>query len=495
MKKIRIIAALLALLMVLPLAVACSGKDGDDAENTVSTQGGSSTGEYDANGYLKDYIPADLRYDGDGEPKEVTVLAWSEVKYDFYNDGLTEDIISNAVFERKTVVEDRLGVKLEYVLEPGNNNNRTKFVEKVTTAYYGGSADYDIIGSYSMTAPFLSIQGMLADMSENQYMRFDGPWWNDTLLDGCSIGDELYFVSGDMAVSTLSEVFCIQVNMDMLDEKKLDDPRQIVADGEWTLAKMFEMITDVYDDYGATGKDESDVYGLILSAPPVLDAFLIGSDIRYVDRNANNVYSLTDTFESEKTYDLIGLILRKRTQENDFAEIEGYKHFANGNSLFTLCTMGEVITGKSTAKFTYSVIPIPMHDDEQKSYKTTLGYPYTMFSVPTNAYDTEMSGVILECMASEGYRQLRPVIYDAVKYQNSNDELDVKMFDIIIEGITYDIGRIFNDVFEQGATWSASPVALFRDCIVHGVEFYSNLSSNRNGLKKGFEALNTKAAE
>ena len=484
----KIIALLMALVMVLPLAIACTKEEPTNVDTTVITTGNDQD-LYDANGYLKDYIPATIDYGG----KDIVILGWSDEEsgLDFYDEGTTGAILSDEAYKRNLTVEDRLNVNFVYTLIPGNNANRANFIASATNACLMGNGDYDLIGCYSMNAASLAIQDTLADMSGNEDLHFDAPWWNKTLVEGCSIGDELYFCSGDIAPSTLLQTMVMQVNMDMIESERLEDPRVLVQKGEWTLENMFALIKDIYKDAGTMGvKDIDDTYGIVMTSNPIIDAFLTGSDISYVSRNRLGEYTLSDSFQSEKTFDLVSLLTTKMYKESDVAELYQYKIFSGNRSLIALANINSVIEQKVNIEFTYSVIPFPKYDEEQTEYKSTLGFPHTMYCIPVNAKDVDMSAMALECLASEGYRQLRPTIYETIKYQNSSEAIDVEMFDTIVNGITFDLGRIFHELFD----FNASPVGLFRNCIINNnTNFYSSVAGYRSSTNKTLASLTSKS--
>lgn len=89
MMKKRMISTILALIMIPGMMISCTNTQGNedvsttdssnshqpaDTTSTVQTDasGNIVSGELDANGYLKDSLPADLNYGG----KDVTILAW-----------------------------------------------------------------------------------------------------------------------------------------------------------------------------------------------------------------------------------------------------------------------------------------------------------------------------------------------------------------------------------------------------------------------------------
>ena len=499
-KLLKITALLLTLLMLVPMALACS-KDDEQTEDstaalpsdTVSTNNGE---EYDANGYLKDYIPDELDYGG----VDVYILGWSDEEsgLDFFDGDLTGDKLSDAVFMRNSSVEGRLNVNLVYELIPGNNKNKGDFISTITNNVASQSQPYDIIGSYSMVPVSLAVNGMLTDIANNQYLHFDAPWWNSSLVEGCSLGNGMYFVSGDIAPSTTLQAMAMVVNMDMAEANHIEDPRELVKNGEWTLEKLFEISKSISNE----GNGAEDTYAIVLQGSPAIDSFLVGSDISYVDRNREGKYGISDEFESEKTFDLMNLLINNMYEGNAISEHNnGDTAFKAENALIDITTLSQVKKIKADIKCTYSLIPMPKYeynDIEQKNYKTAVGFPHTMYSVPINAIDVDLASVVLECLASESYRQLRPALYETLRYQNANEAIDVEMFDLIVDGITFDLGRIVHGIFDTPTDnkWAASPIALFRDRVAkNDPGFYSAIKSHKTTIDTRLESLNQMAAK
>ena len=494
MKKfLKIAALLLTLLMIFPLAISCANNDGEQSDTSDSLVVDTNNGEkYDANGYLMDYIPDELDYGG----MDVYILGWSDepTRLDFFDGDLTGAKVEDAVFARNSVVQTRLNVNIVYELTPGNNTEKGNYTSKVTTNILGGSQPYDLLGSYSMVPVSLAIDGMLTEISSNQYLHFDAPWWNQSLAEGCSLGDSLYFVSGDLAPSTMLNAMAMFVNMEMVQNYQLEDPRELVKNGEWTLEKLFEMTKSV----SSVGNAENDTYAIGLSEAAVIDAFLIGSDISYISKNRQGEYNISEKFESEKTFDLVSLIINNMYKGTAISRdlYGGDKAFKAEQCLIDVSRLTRIRDMRAELDFAYSFIPMPKYEYDgiiQDGYRTGVGFTHSMYSVPSNVKDVDLSCVLLECLASEGYRQLRPAMYEALKYQNSNEAIDAEMFDIVMDSITFDLGRIMHGVFDTSTdnAWAASPVALFRDRITkNDPNFYSAIKSHQSTINKRLDSLN-----
>ncbi len=494
MKTKRILALMLALLMLLPLFIACK----KDAANGAVDGSASGESTVDTSGYEKDNIPADLNYGGE----EVTILGWTGPAYDFYEKDLGTSVIEQAVVKRNVTVETRLGVDIKHNVIAGGNADMSSYIQHISNSVASGQSDYDLISSYSMCGVSMATQNLLTNMSGLPYLEFNKPWWNQTLVGACKIGNGMYFCSGDLAVSSMLQTFLVAVNMDTLAQHpELQDPRQMVKDGTWTYEAMFEMTAGLGKDNNNNGKDISDNFGLIAPYPGAAwDMFFTGSGLKFISVNRDGKYDLDLSFESEKTYNIIQYLNKQLSTDNVYTGDKNhtnatYDLFAEGRSLFAISEFEHLLQNKESIQFTYSFVPTPKYDKEQKNYNSALGFEFSMYSIPSNASDSSMSAAVLECMESESYRQLRPAVYEGLKYQQSNEILDAEMFDYIIGCITYDLGRIMHGQFESTGNYSASPMFIFRRGVLYGENFYRSVASYKNVINSVIKGLNDFAAE
>lgn len=77
-----------------------------------------------------------------------------------------------------------------------------------------------------------SYNGYCADMDNS---NFEMPWWPESLLDVVSIGESIYFASGDASINMLHLTYGLYFNKDLLSEFQLDDPVYLVRNHKWTL--------------------------------------------------------------------------------------------------------------------------------------------------------------------------------------------------------------------------------------------------------------------
>ena len=459
MKRItRILALALALLMLLPMVLACSKTSNDEDETSASvvTTGGDDL--YDANGYLKDSLP-ELDFEG----YEFKILTWeSGYGGDFYVPEDTGIAVEDEVYRRNLVVQERLNVKLSADFIEGGNSNQQSFVSNVSNNIMaGGTSPYDLIGSYSMSAGTLAMNGMCANLNEFDYLDLEKPWWPEGIVEGSTFNGNLYFITGDLANSLIYNLYFLVVNKDMLAQLKLDDPREMVMDGTWTLDAMIEMTKKTYsDDDSISGPSDGDIYGWGSHANVHYDSFLCASGIRASAEDEQGVLRLTDDFTGQKTHDLIVKINNWLHGSGDcYYGGESMTNFKLGKLLFSTYAATDVIRVLKDAEIDYGIVPFPKYDEEQAQHYCNVSFQHSLLSVPITVRDGDVSAAVLECMGSEAYRSSAPFVFEnMLKSRFSNDALDGEMYDILKANVYVDATRLFSSSF----TFAQSAVGMFR---------------------------------
>ena len=101
----------------------------------------------------------------------------------------------------------------------------------------------------------------------------------------------------------------------------------------------------------------------------------------------------------------------------------------------------------------FGIIPYPKWDEAQDGYYTHVDAMNGMLCFPINAPDYERTGIIVEALAAESWKQVMPVYYDrALGEKYFRDDISIEMMDIIMNGIVYDFGYIFDEW--KDCTWT-----------------------------------------
>lgn len=475
-RTISLVLALLMLFAITATAIGCGGKGNTPDATTTAPAGGdapeattteaTTESPYDANGYLKDSIDENLNFGGE----KFHILAWEHSLPEFEVEEQTGNVIENAIYTRNANTEDRLGVELEYTIIKGNSGAFQDFCQEVAKSVNAGDGSFDAIGCYLRSAGVMTLQHLLVDMLEVDHLDFEKPWWSDSLLELNIINDHLYFISGDIATTLLYQMMFIIYNNDLGEEFHLTNPQQIALEGKWTQDLLFEMATGIYADLDGNGKKtEADRFGLFSTSHPNLDIFYMGADMSYVEPNADGDLILSPDVLSEKSLSIIDKLntLYQNTDDGYFSGSGASGTlYAQGNSLFYNIT-GQILSQSlRSSDMNYSILPAPKYDEQQERYRTAVAFTHTMYCIPIDAKNTAKSGAVLECMASEAYRNVTPALFEtAFKYQYSNSQLDADMFEIVRDNVVFDICRPF---FDSLGGDSSSPVRMWRSQIEAG---------------------------
>lgn len=438
------------MLMLVATLVACA-EPGDSADTTTAATADTTAPSGD-NGtpadttaevttlYVEDDIPEELNFNN----TTVSILYWSDVEQpEFEVLEQTGDIVNDAIYMRNLNTETRIGVDLNFVGTPGNFNNQKNFVSTVLNSISSGG-EHDIFSGYSMVGATLAVNGYVQDMNSLDHLDFTKPWWPASLVDQATINNKLYFASGDISTNMLHMMYAVFFNKQLIVDHNLENPYELVNDGKWTYTKMFELGSNVYADKNGDGtRDKEDAYGLC-TASIHYDAFFTGAGLNTVEKDNNDQLLISPSFNSEKTIALLEGICTYMWDGQDGYHGSTGEVFAKGNTIFTLDRSYMGLLRKDEITFEYGIVPVPKYDEAQENYITCLGFPYSMYSISIASRNSEAAAATLECLASEAYREVTPMLFEtSMKLKYSSDNEASLMYDIIREGVSIDIGRIF----------------------------------------------------
>lgn len=482
--------ALLASMLLTACGTSKSTKDTTTADTTAApdvaeTQATAPAETEPASPFVADELPSDLNYGG----KTFTLFGWSGMAVaEFFVEQQDGELVNDALYARNRAVEDRLGVELAFRLEPGRNAEQEAWLKIITASILANDHAYDIVAGYSMAGASLAAQGFFLDLNTLPHIDLDKPWWPSALQDEATCEGKLFFCSGDISTYYLYNLYCILFNTKMAAENNIEDLYALVLDGKWTLDKMMTLSSGLYSDLNGDGtRDVMDRYGYSSHAIQV-DPYYFASGLKITEKDNNDTPYISDDFKSEKTADLVSKLVTFFSQEYAYlGTVDGsiYANFPAGNSLFTAQEVMYIMDRLRTSDIEYGVLPIPKYDEQQEDYITILSFPYSLYGVPTDATDPNMSAAVMECMASESYRGVSPALFEtALKIKYAHDNQVGQMYDIIRATATFDLGRVYTSEFEN------KTYGLFRDAIAKGNTAWASVAqSNVRILEKMLEKL------
>lgn len=450
----RFLSLLAALLMIAVSLASCA--DGGDAPSDtttgtpVTTAAPVVTDPVDENGYRLDDL-GEIDLGG----RTMRILYWSDAEHvEFDVKEANGDLVDEAIVSRDARTMERLKCKIEYIGIPGNVSHIASFVKAVEADMNSGTPQYDLVGSYSSTAGTLAYNGYSADLLKLDHLNFDMPWWPEELIGTSTLNGHLYFATGDISTNLLYMMYATFYNKAYLSEFGLSDPNALVSAGTWTLEEFEKMTKGIYNDIdGDNKKSDGDRYGYATYWLH-LDCLFGSVGIKSVEKNADDLLAISESYKSEKTQKMLEYIVNNFDTNDDWyycgqngaAGKMQQKIFSEGRSLFMTERVRVCKNVLVNTDIDYGILPLPKYDREQKNYITTMAMPFSMYSIPVNAVDPDASAALLECLCSEGYRRVTPKLFEvAMKTRYSKDHVSSQMYDIIRENVTFDLGRIFNE--------------------------------------------------
>lgn len=458
-KSIRIATLILSLVLFVTSLVSCGGAKETESEEpkTDSEQLESETFDENENPRLavKDSIPADLSYENAAD-NLVTFFVRDDKeiwKYEMDVNEITNDTLWDAIYERNAKVEERLGVGITTIAQPGAYGIHETWLQTLRNAVSAKSGDFDGANIYMSQGSPLALEGMYYNLLDFPNIDLKKPWWNQSIIDELTIFDTLFYLAGDLALSEISLGYALFYNKDMFHElynAQNINLYQMVRDGEWTIDKLYEFCADAWSDENSSGLiDDGDIMGYTVGYPyPPYDVLIEAMDI-HITTKVNGLPTLS--LYNERTVQVFEK-LKNFHLNNPGVLYTNNKHnistFANNMILFHF---GSLETGNTLrdVEFEYGVLPIPKYDTNQENYRTgcnnTASLIVVLSSLPTEK--AEMVGATLELMAAGSYKTVTPAYYDIVlKSKLSSAPEDAEMYDLILNSFSYSFGFVHSTV-------------------------------------------------
>lgn len=449
----RILCALLASMMLIPLA-SCAN---DSEENETKSPSGDTpnaentdTEEEETSKYLDD-LPETMDFGGidirftveegnNGDLSERSI----------YVEEDTADIVDSAIYRRNAIVSDRL--KVNIVLQDVLSFN--SLITPLRTAVTSNVDDYDVVGFYQYYGIGTAAEGLLYNLNNLQYNDFSREYWASGYIDNMSYRGNVFWATGDLSLRYTGGLYVTYVNDRISKEYYPDlDVYAMVDEGAWTLDKMYELSSGVYQDFNADGLvNEGDIGGLSLLCNDLIDGTAAGSMIEfgYVDETGMPIITLS---ENEKTYSFYEKMFKMlynnpgyiASTDDDSTTL--MNNFNNGKYMMTINKLYQSEIYLREMEDDFKIIPVPKYDENQEHYNTRVHDSVTIFGTPITAYGKfDAISATLEAMASESHRLVTPNYYEvALKAKYVRDSDSGRMIDLIHENVSCDFITLYSE--------------------------------------------------
>ena len=479
MKKLAL--WLLAALLVLSF-VACGGateSESDPAQTETEAPAesqGEVSGGYDASfdrSSVQDTVPTELKFNGETVTFFVRTGFDELFRYEMDVDVVMNDTLYDAIYYRNKTVEERLGVTITTINQPGDYADRIAWNDTLRTAVNTKSGDFDTAAIYLSTGSVLAVEGLYYNVIDVPYIDLEKPWWNQSIKDELTMFSTLYYLAGDIASTEMTRTYCMFYNKDLFEKyygKNGLDLTSVIDENKWTIDYMYDLVAGVHDDVDGSGSvTDGDVVGYMTGDPTKQDSWndawiaACGIDIT---TKVSGIPELS--FYSERTIRAFDAVQKLCvTCPGTFATGEATEEttFVNGKVLFG---RGSLNAG---AKFremrdSYGVIPLPMlEEDQEGGYSTTFANVASLVTILSSLPDErkELVGATLELMAAESYKQITPAYCEvALKTKYAEAPEDARMYDLILNSVEVSFGYCYSTESIKGGPGGLPIGQLFR---------------------------------
>lgn len=479
----RVLLLLLTLAMFLAVLAGCQATD-DTEEDTTDTQSVTDALEEESTGLVMDDLPDDLKFN-----ETLTILGSKGQSYHYMSEGESDDVINNVIFRRNATVEERLGLELNFILEPGSFNEKDSFMKLVEAQNQGGTP-YDAVICYNLLPYAMAMKGLCDNLFDTTYIDLSAPWWPQSYLATGVYEEQIFGLVESCSYGTLERMICTFFNEDLIkDYPQIESPYDLVANNQWTFDKLISMTKDTYQDLNTDGKkDKGDFFGFCAGGTsPMLDSWFFALGNRYSKINGDgDLELLLGAPEVSNFFEAFNQVFE--SNDNVLWDENGHtKMFTAERVLFYNTIVGMTSQLKET-DIVYGAVPTPKASSEQAYYYTHLGNTHDAWCIPTGVKDMDCSSAMIECMASESYRQTNPVYFEnQLKLRYAQDERVAAMYDLIRDSISFDFCYLYAVAF----TDATRPNALISKCITSPTKnnWSSVWGSNKTVVEEQFNSI------
>ena len=495
MKRItKVLILFLALCMIIPCMAACGNKDKDTGKKPGSNNGGNQVtlpegsdivmpevvdmDGFTYKAYVRDFAGADPT-----EYKAQTMYGNNDYKcIDFWADaaGSEDDVIPYAVYGRNQQIENDYNCKIR---QTSSNGDQLAFL--VAALQNGDGYHLTIIeaerGAQAAT------QGLLRDLNATTYMDLSKPSFDQNAINELSVKDKLYFISGDMNISTMEVAGLSVVNMDFYEDMSdsivndLYEGNQlysniynIVLAKKWTMETLLKIATQANIDVdktdgalhvlphgvGTDGQTVDNKYngGDTVGYHQYLYStlwYFYGSGGRITQKNEEGFPEfIIDQDKGQTLYDYI-FDKFNRTVNTPWIPHESSNilnlNFLTGQVLFADCSLFNIRTEiYPKAQFEYGILPLPTYEEgmdyQSLVYFNNWAHLWAIPQMVGEDQDVEYAERMVEIMAvySSLPNSTMDAYYERTIYMlAAKDNGSREVMDIIRTSLVYDIALLY----------------------------------------------------
>lgn len=440
-------AAMFLIICTLMCMLASCKSKSDEQESQTTTSEASASAQLtqeDILGFAKE----------DNGDRQFNVLvnnkyAHFDMKSDFI--GLENgDIVESEVYNRTLACNEYLGIDIAYSQQDGSyNSNVISMLTPIALA--GGEDSYDMIAIGLNTGIMGQTIDIFANVLEMKYINTEHDWWVSEVTEQVSMNDQLYFLTGDFAISTYAYLGCVYANLQVAEDNRLDtDFYDMVKKGEWTLEKFFGLYANVGAGENSYANDKGKATLGWANVSTGVRVMWSSCDVSLFERDEETEAFSLKTSLDDRTISLIDMFRAEYEKPNTY--YFGDDELTVADNLFTSdrCLFYSYYLYKAKdfnsegMESEFAILPLPKYDSDQTDYISTNVSAYNALFFLSSTPNPDLSGKVAEFMGWYGKEYIIPVYYDNyLKLRSSNKEENIEMLDLIRDSLRISPNEIY----------------------------------------------------
>ncbi len=355
------------------------------------------------------------------------------------------DILNDALFNRERTVEELYNCAIVELPEIN-----AEMQTKIPNAVAAGDKYFDTAMLFDARVSSILLKDCLMSWDEIENLDLSNPWWDNAATKEYNFGGIQAAVSGAYSLYNYSTRHVYVFNNKMMAELDVeDDIYEMVREGKWTVDEMYRLgelaVSDLNGD--GTMKETDDRYGIIGTPTRHYSALLMGSGVRYIDRDGDDVlYFAIDGNEYAQSVmakfvelDLANLDIYTNKKADINVDIDTV--FTDGRAMFCAAYVGEAAKMRGL-EFDIGFVPAPKFDTDQESYYSLVeGGAQSILPRMLDEEDLNRIGTILDAFAYHSYYESIPAYIDVLimgKVARNDDSEE--MLQLVFDTSAYDLG-------------------------------------------------------
>ena len=486
----KFIAVLISVCVMFAVLISCGEQTDSGTNNDV--QDNNITGDIGSQDESSEAAEDDAMFDpnlpeADFSGYEFRILNidqdsmwWAIV--DFDEEEEAGEPVPDAMYRRSRNMEDKYNFQVK---ETQVSAAQVQSIIRLGAA--AGSDDYDIGFPHITHFPALAAAGALIDLVNLPNIDLDKAWWNPHMRDYLTLDKKLFATTSDLVLTDNDNIVMLMYNTNIAQTLGLagsSDIYGMVDEGTWTFDKFAELSKAAASDLNGNGvvDGDEDRFGITLCGWYYQQMMVgFGEMTTRKDENDLPVISIGTERYMRAFQTMVEFMFQRDVVVREFTDSSANTEyvFIEDRALFCAQVLSCVRLYREMES-DFAMIPLPKLDENQDRYYTpVLGV--TAVVVPITNPDLDRTGHILEALAAESRKLVRPAYFEtAIGMQYLRDEDSVRMLDLMLNTQVWDIanqiyswggfGSGFDSHASSGNTNVASLIERFEDRIITAME-------------------------